>query len=176
MDSMAAATLIIAVLGLVLSVASLTWQAATFVLSGSRVRAELKHGARNASGVISGPPRSQQLKALAEQGFPEEVIGIKVHNVGRLAASIDSVEAALAGGVKISMLVDIVGPSLPHRLDAQSSASWFLPAAPIRRAVFASAQALKRPDPCRAWMEVEVAGKVIRSESMWLGSRPEFDR
>lgn len=40
------ATLLIAVSGLALAVASLTSQAATFVLSGSRVRAELRHGAK----------------------------------------------------------------------------------------------------------------------------------
>ena len=40
-DPFAVATLVIAVLGIVLSVASLTWQAAAFVLSGSRVRADL---------------------------------------------------------------------------------------------------------------------------------------
>jgi hypothetical protein len=177
MDSMAIATLIIAVLGMGLSVASLTWQAATFILSGSRIRAELKHGARNAGMVGSGAPGSQPLKALAEQGLTEEVVGVEVHNVGRLAASVDRVEAALAGGMKLQMLLDVTGPSLPHRLEPQSSAAWFVPAAPIRRAVAVSAQVLKRPDPCEMWMEVEVVGKLVRTrQSMRLGSRPELDR
>jgi hypothetical protein len=175
----AVATLVIAVLGVVLSVASLTWQAATFILSGSRVRADLKHGARNAAGVVHGSPRSmqQQLPSLAAQGFTEEVIGIEVHNVGRLAATVDRVSAALAGGMKYNFLSDVVGPSLPHRLEPQSSASWFAPAAPVRQAVAVSAEVLKRPDPCEAWMEVEVVGKVVRTrQTMRLGSRPELDR
>jgi len=177
MRAVAVATLVIAVLGLVFSVASLTWQAATFVLSGSRIRAELKHGARNAGMVGSGPPGQQPLQALAEQGLTEEVVGVEVHNVGRLAASVDKVEVALAGGLKLQMLLDVTGPALPHRLEPQSSASWFVPAAPIRRTVHASAQVLQRADPCEIWMEVEVVGKVVRTrQSMRIGSRPELDR
>jgi hypothetical protein len=177
MDPAAVATLVIAVLGLALSVASLTWQAATFILSGSRVRAELRHGARNADVVAVGPLGSQRLSVLAAQGLTEEVIGIEVRNVGRLAASVDSVEAALEGGMKFAMLQSTIGPPLSHRLEPQSSASWSMPAAPIRAAVGASAEVLKRPNPCKVWMEVTVAGKVVRSrQSMRLGSRAELDR
>ncbi len=177
MDLMAIATLIIAVLGLVLSVASLTWQAATFVLSGSRVRADLRHGARNATTAVSGPPGSQQLQFLAAQGFTEEVIGIEVRNVGRLAASIESVAATLAGGVQFTQLRDSGGPPLPHTLEPQSAAKWFLPAVPVRAAVAVSSQTLKGADPCKVWMEVTLGtGKLVRSRrSMWLGSRPELD-
>ncbi|SRR6266567_2577895 len=177
MDAFAVATLIIAVLGLVLSVASLTWQAATFVLSGSRVRADLKHGAANAGGVVHGPPGSQPLASLAAQGFTEEVIGVQVRNEGRLATTIDKVEASLANGLKVNLFGALPGPSLPHRLEPQSSAVWFMPAAPVRAAVAASAQVLKRADPCQVWMEVEVVGRVVKTrQSMWLGSRPEGDR
>lgn len=172
MDSVEVATLIIAVLGLALSVASLTWQAATFVLSGSRVRADLKHGAANAAGALTGPPGSSPLMSLVAQGFTEEVLGIEVRNLGRLAATVDRVQAALAGGMKLDLLHDVAGPQLPHRLEPQSAASWFMPAAPIRRAVAASAQVLGRADPCEVWMEVEVVGKVVRTrQSMRLGSR-----
>ena len=174
MDSFAVATLVIAVLGLVLSIVSLIWQAATFVLSGSRVRAELKHGARNADVVVSGPPGWQR---VASQGLGEEVIGIEVRNVGRMAASIDSVQAALPRGTKTTLLQSFIGPPLPHRLDPQSVASWYLPAAPVRATVGAAAEVFKRRNPSKVWMEVTVAGKVVRSrQSMWLGSRPELDR
>jgi hypothetical protein len=177
MDFVTGATLVIAVLGLVLSVASLTWQAATFVLSGSRVRADLKHGAAGAGGVIHGPPGSQPLASLGAQGFMEEVLGVQVRNAGRLATTIDRIEICLANGVKLAQLSALMGPSLPHRLEPQSSALWFIPADPARGAVAASAQALKRADPCKVWMEVEVVGKLVRTrQSMWLGSRPERDR
>jgi hypothetical protein len=177
MDCVEVATLIIAVLGLVLSVASLTWQAATFVLSGSRVRADLKYGAANAAGALTGPPGSTPLVSLIAQGFTDEVLGVEVRNLGRLAATVDRVQVAIAGGIKLQTLLDVKGPSLPHRLEPQSSASWFVPAAPARRAVAVSAQVLKRADPCKVWMEVDVVGKAVRTrQSVRLGSRPELDR
>jgi hypothetical protein len=52
MNSFEAGTLVIAVLGLGLANLLVIWQAATYVLSGSRVRAELKHGARSADVVV----------------------------------------------------------------------------------------------------------------------------
>jgi hypothetical protein len=74
------------------------------------------------------------------------------------------------------MLQSIIGPPLPHRLEPQSSASWYPPAAPVRAVVGTSAEVFKRPNPCKVWMEVTVAGKVVRSkQSRWLGSRPELD-
>jgi hypothetical protein len=146
------------------------------VFAGSTVR-RLKHGARNAAVAVTNAPGSQQLRRLAEQGFTEEVVGVEVRNIGRMAATVDRVQAALAGGVKLQPVADLGGPTLPHRLEPQSAASWFLPAEPIRRAVAASAKVLKRPDPCELWMEVEVVGKAVRSQnSMWIGSRPELDR
>ena len=168
------ATLVIAVLGLVLSMVSLAWQAATYVLSGSRVRAELMHGAGNADVVVSGPPG---WKRVAAHGLDEEVIGIEVRNVGRMAASIDSVHAALPRGTKTTMLQSIVGPPLPHRLDPQGVASWFLPMAQVRATVGTTAEVFKRRNPSKVWMEVTVAGNVVKSrQSMRLGSRPELDR
>ena len=50
------AVLVIAVLGLVLSVASLVWQAATFRLNGPRIRVELLVGAVNGPLCGYGPP------------------------------------------------------------------------------------------------------------------------
>jgi hypothetical protein len=95
-------TLIIAVVGLALAVASLTWQAVTFVLSGSRVKVELHHGAHDGAGnLISGPPLAQALRQAAEQGFVHEVIGAKVRNVGRVAVTVERIEAVLASGIKL---------------------------------------------------------------------------
>jgi len=174
MNSFEVGTLVIAVLGLVLSILSLIWQAATYLLSGSRGRAELKHGARNADVVVSGHPG---WKRVAAQGLDEEVIGIEVRNAGRMAATIDSVHAALPRGTKTTMLQSIIGPPLPHRLDPQSVASWFLPLAPVRATVGTAAEVFKRRNPSKVWMEVTVAGKVVKSrQSMRLGSRPELDR
>jgi hypothetical protein len=136
--SVTVATLAIAVVGLVLSVISLTWQAATFVMSGSRVRARLRHGAAGGGSVVSGPPGTQSLRVMAEQGFTTEVIGVEVRNVGRLAVQVTDVRAALPSGFQVSEARISMGPDLPYRLEAQSSQTWFLPAQMARAAVTAS--------------------------------------
>src|SRR5919204_5203102 len=108
----------IAVLSLILAVASLTWQAATFALSGSRLRADLRHGARNATVAVTGVPGSQSLDTLTQQGFTEEVFGVEVRNVGRLAAEVSRVQVALANGVKVEVMGDLAA-NLPLTLAAQ---------------------------------------------------------
>jgi hypothetical protein len=49
---MAIATLVLAIIGLVLSIASLGWQFATFMLSGPRIEAELWVGFADDEGII----------------------------------------------------------------------------------------------------------------------------
>jgi hypothetical protein len=171
---MSAAALAVAIVGIVLASISLSWQAFVFVLSGSRVRADLHHGARDASGVVSGLPGTQSLQSLAEQGFSVEVIGVEVFNVGRLAIQVTRVSAALANGVSVSALAGTIGPDLPYRLEAQSSASWFLPAEPIRRAVHASATISRGTDPCDVWGKVGLGnGKTVETrQRMPLTSQP----
>jgi hypothetical protein len=52
---MQAGTLAIAVLSLIMSGLSLGWQAATFVLTGGRVKAELLIGATGGAGLVTIP-------------------------------------------------------------------------------------------------------------------------
>ncbi len=80
-------TLVVAILGVVLAVASLVWQAATFVLSGSRVGLTLRRGLirRDGAGTVAlalGPlePSADRYAMLREQGFSEEVVIVEVRN------------------------------------------------------------------------------------------------
>jgi hypothetical protein len=171
-------TLILAVLGVVLGAISLAWQAATLVQAGSRIRAGLRHGARNADTAVTGKPGTQTMATLLPQGFTEEVLGVEVRNAGRRVASIITVQGALKNGVKVSAVGDSLdGPSLPHRLEPKNTATWLLPATSVRAAVGASAQ-IRGSDPCRMWMEIELGtGKVVKTrETMILGSRSALDR
>jgi hypothetical protein len=170
---MSQTALIVAIVGLVLSVASLTWQTAMFVMSGSRVRASLLHGARGPGGVASGPPGKVRFEQLVAQGFTQEVIGIQTRNVGRLAVQIVGVAAVLQSGVRVTQLPGTVGPELPHRLEAQSTGTWFLPAAPVRAAVKATSGIGNGKDPCKCWMVAELGnGKTVATrERALLGSR-----
>ncbi|MGH7722093.1 MAG: hypothetical protein ACRENL_04555 [Candidatus Dormibacteria bacterium] len=172
MADLSAAALFVGTLGLVLSAASLTWQAATFTLSGARVRVAMRHGARNVGGIVSGLPGTQSLDLLANQGFTDEVVGASVSNVGRMAVQVSEVCAVLEGHVRISALSGTVGPALPHQLPPQSSESWFLPAQPVRAAVYASKALPGGKDPCYVWVEVQLGnGKVVKSKQrLLLGS------
>ena len=67
---MAVATLVLAVVGLVISVISLTWQVVQHSLTGSRVRAELLLGGFGFGGVVTGP-FDMDRSVLASQGVIE---------------------------------------------------------------------------------------------------------
>jgi hypothetical protein len=174
---MSLAAFILAALGLVLSVASLSWQAATFVLSGSRVKAELRHGARGPGGhggLVSGKPGLQTLASLAPQGWTEEVLGVEVRNVGRLAVTVTSVAVVHAEkGIKYRPVGALIGEELPFRLEAQSSQSWFMSAADVHQMIAVAAETLGAGDPADLYVEVELGtGKVCKTrEKLALSGR-----
>lgn len=169
---------LIAALGLILAVVSLTWQDATFILSGRRVRADLKHGARSAGVAVTGVPGSQSLVDLARQGFTEEIFAIEVRNTGRLAGGISRIQIAIANDVQVEVKADLLTLELPFHLEAPHSAMWYVPAIPVRAAVGASVAALKKgSDPTDIWGEAETVGGWVRTRnSMKPGSRPALDR
>jgi len=100
----------VAILGLVAAIASLGWQAATFFLSGSRVKVALGRGAlgragpNGATGRIFAPLNAtdEQMADIARQGFTEELLVVRVRNVGRLPVDVESVDAYFQGGWGIS--------------------------------------------------------------------------
>src|SRR5437868_9696517 len=75
------ATLVIAVVGLVLGAISLAWQAAIFVLTGPRVKVRLQEGFRGPLGVMFGPASmctETGRQTLANEGYTEHVLAIDV--------------------------------------------------------------------------------------------------
>ncbi len=88
-------TLVIAVLGVVLTAGSLAWKGATFVLSGSQVHLTLRRGALGyVNGRLArakGPldPSESEVDTLREQGFTREVVVVEVRDRGRLAVSVE---------------------------------------------------------------------------------------
>lgn len=72
---MQGATLGIALVGVVLSALSLSWQATTFILTGGRVKAELRMGATDGRKVVTLPAaevhKPGQLECLRTQGFKD---------------------------------------------------------------------------------------------------------
>jgi hypothetical protein len=135
------ATLAIATAGLGLAMLSLGWQAATFVLSGSRVRVDILKGSLGRGSLITGPPDTWQdianISALAAQGFTEEVLAVEVRNVGRMPVSVEKVTASLANGIAFEESQYQHAP-LPYRLEPGSSQKWWVTLPALKAALAAS--------------------------------------
>lgn len=119
----------IAVFGAVLGTASLAWQAATYVLSGGRVKIELLVGAMGPmrSGMALAPVKSATSTAMAQiaaQGFREPIMAVRVRNVGRLPVTVTSWGIRSKSGMTLSPAGLTIGPSLPHRLEAGDRETW----------------------------------------------------
>jgi hypothetical protein len=96
-DTGISGTLIVAIIALVISVSSLTWQIVLYLLGGARVRTELRVGALGMEGAVHLPVDDRvDFAELAQKGFPERVFGVQVRNVGRLAVSVTKWDVVLA--------------------------------------------------------------------------------
>lgn len=89
---MGAASLVVAICGLVLAFLSLGWQAANYVLTGGRIRVELHVGARDLRGIVSGRPGQLEqgwFEGLAAQGYTAPMVAVRVANVGRQPVTVE---------------------------------------------------------------------------------------
>jgi hypothetical protein len=128
--ALAAASLTVALLAFALSVASLTWQAVTFFLSGSRLSCELRMGAAHpltrkwmtqpATGWDGLTPQ------MVSQGFTEErVVFIVVRNKGRAPASVDALHLVSNTGQTFGQTgTEPWEEKLPARLEPEASGMW----------------------------------------------------
>ena len=141
--------LVIASISLLVAGLSLGWQIAQWLLSAGRPKAMLLHGVQGGGGVVTGPvqktgaPRS--VKDLRNQGFNgAEVIGVQVTNHGRASVMVESVALCPRGGeVRFIPQGELIGPELPHRLEAGTNSSWFVDAELGHRLVAVSRDALQ---------------------------------
>jgi hypothetical protein len=168
-SSLEIVTLVVAIVGVSLALASLAWQAATFVLSGSRVRLTLRRGGlrRTVGGVarMSEPlqPTASDYDVMHSQGFTEEVVLVEIRNKGRLAVSVEDVSATTEDGWGFQRAADPENQSLPHRLEPGAKETWH-----IELSVF---QHLVNTDgkQRQVWMRVELGtGKVLRTKQATL--------
>jgi len=120
-------TTILAVVGVVLALASLGWQAFSFYISGSRVAVDLRPGMTDPLGTTAvtspGPISPAQLNTTQRQGFTRPTIAVEVRNSGRSPTNITSVSVAYDNGATYSETH--LDPSLPFRLDAESEKTWY---------------------------------------------------
>lgn len=118
----------VAVLGVVLATASLAWQAATYALTGGRVRVLLRVGAVDVAGngMITAAPsslRQDWLANLAEQGYPRPIVAVRVANIGRQPVTVASWCLKSPHGASLQDMAAI-GPRLPCPLGVGESQTW----------------------------------------------------
>lgn len=136
LSAMTTAALVIGLIGLVLSAASITWQAATFVLSGGRVKVDLRLGAMHhtGAGMVHGPVSDQVSPEInARQGYTHPIIGVRVRSVGRLPVTVTEWSIfETHKGMSFNPIGSSIGPTLPYRMEAGSSEVWTVDAESIR--------------------------------------------
>lgn len=165
--------LAIGLAGLLLATVSLTWQAVTFRLTGSRVVAHLRVGS------VTGNPLSGQqvlssavgrdwttrLLALIQQHEGTPVLMLVASNVGRLSVGMETAEAVVDDGTRYSQPGWNVNPVMGATLGAGHTVSWYVPLLPVQAVVDTIdtvAGAEKRPRSVR--MELHLGtGKAVRT-------------
>jgi hypothetical protein len=126
---MAVASFVFSAVALALSGAAFGWQVLSWFMTGGRVRAQLRIGARNAGGFVTY--RADSLKsgwfgAIAEQGFVAPIAAVQVHNRGRLPVYINK-WGLRSKGLEFVPMADSVGPDLPFKLEPGQEATWAMP-------------------------------------------------
>jgi hypothetical protein len=159
-----------AAFGSVLATASLTWQVATFRLSGSRVKAMLKVGGLGPGGALTAPATadwSRMLQQFAGQGYGTPCLAAEVSNVGRLGVDIVRCTAVFSNGMLFDPVSHPANPPRDTRLDHGQTKTWFVELAPIRAAVEAAAATglRKSTGPQEIRMRIELgSGKSVTAK------------
>jgi hypothetical protein len=112
-DTLLRMEIVVSLLALALSVASLTWQVITHALSGDRVVVQL--GTSIPVGAIDYLPNCRSITA---------------QNRGRTPVSVTSIALDVGKGLSAQIATHLVGPlsdPLPIRLEPGASASWAYP-------------------------------------------------
>jgi hypothetical protein len=163
------ATLVIAILGVVLSVGSLGWQAYSFWRSGHRVRVELRAGAVGRGAMVRTShlkfPGEQVMTALAQQGFRTPVLIAIIRNVGRQAVTVQQCRWKV-GAIVLS--APSVGPdnSFPRRLELGDQCEAMIELASITPVLHASAEVLNNQKQAVTVIAELGTGKTIFSQSL----------
>ena len=139
--------LVLGVFGSLLAVASLSWQIATFKMSGSRIKVKLKIAGLGPTGVLTGLVDSNwcvNLQRYAALGYTP-CLAIEARNVGRLGVDIIRCKALFSNGVGYDPGHPANPPS-DYRLEHGQTKSWFVDIAPIQSVVDTAPQHYRK-DP-----------------------------
>lgn len=157
----------LAAFGSVVATASLTWQVATFRLSGSRVKATLKVGSVGGGGALTAPigkDWERSLRQFGQQGFTTPCLAAEVSNVGRLGVDVVRCTAVFSNGMVFDPVSYPVNPPRDTRLDHGQTKTWFVELATLQAAVDAAAATglAKSAGPQEIRMTVELGtGRTV---------------
>jgi hypothetical protein len=155
-------TLVIAVVGLAVSLISLSWQVVEHFLTGHRVTVGLLWGGMGNGGVVTAPVRGT-LDAFAQQGFTEFVVAVRARNRGRLSVDVKGFAVQVTDSISITVGPEPwhVNPSTPHRLEAGSEVTFFIPLAMVLGAIHASEAIKSYSGRVRARAELSTGRTVM---------------
>ena len=154
-------TLVIAIAGFGLGVASLVWNVVAHVATGVRVDVLLTCGYVGNGGYAHWQPStSDRPFASGLSGAP--VFGVIVHNTGRLPAVVTNVSI---GTPVMALSQAYVGPSprLPHQIEVSADATWFMNFADIAALLDVSSKAKTPTSQLVATVGLG-SGKSVRSK------------
>lgn len=138
-------TLALAIVGAVTGIAALAAQFASLLVSGWRVKVTATH-------------------ALST-GDERWYVSANVSNVGRQAVTITGLDVLLSGDRKVPLAMGfdrwVIGPSLPHRLDSGSEATWLFAAEAIMDAVISA-----KASPVAPVSVALATGKRVKSNTI----------
>ncbi|GAA4726316.1 hypothetical protein GCM10023350_06310 [Nocardioides endophyticus] len=152
---------VLAILSLVVSAISLTWQVVQHNLSGARVKVELLLGAMRGSQLVSGPFHTVRLEDLADQGFDSFVVVVRGRNRGRMPVDVTGFDVAIDSGASFGFPGWNINPTLPHRLEPGSSATFCIPLENIDKLVRVSNQTLGSTRLVRGRLDLGTGQTVV---------------
>lgn len=131
-------TLAIAIIGTALAIAGLAWQWYSTMLTGARIKVEIRRGLRAVAGVITFDDDTPdwQIDQARQQGYTDPVYAVRVNNTGRGETSITRVELEFSDAVALQLQGQ--SPPRPHRMIGESEAVWYFEGADVHAAAAAS--------------------------------------
>ncbi len=147
---MSVISLVVGICGVVLASLSLGWQAASYVLTGGRVKVRLRVGGLGNGGMVTAPPNSLRAnwwENLASQGFPQPIVAVTVANVGRQPVTVARWGLRSGLGMSLYPAADSIGPRLPHRLEVGESETWAVNLVPVHAFIQATRETIGKSQP-----------------------------
>ena len=163
MTALEVVTLVTAIVGAVTGTGALVWGVSQYLLTGPRVKVNIKEARLGMGGYVSGPGSWR----TDDPQFFEPMLAVEVVNHGRAPTTVEAVAIRFANKIEYRDLDSYGGAnkSTPHRLEEHSSATWLIDLRAAQATVDVSTRVLKQPDR-RVWGRASLStGKTVLSTS-----------